>query len=318
MSSITICKNNMSATVLTFGATLQSLIFDGTDVVCGYETEDEYKNGTCYYGATVGRVCNRTKGGVINVNGSMHQVTINEPARQNSLHGGMVGFSHREWSVLERGDSFVTLTLTSPDGDEGYPAAVNACVTYAVSDDTLRISMRATPDALTPICLTNHSYFNLFGVASGKNILDTRLRIAADRFSLIDKNMNVIGRGEVRGTPLDFNELHTVGERIDDGFYQLILAGGYDHNLFLNGGVIAEGDKIGMEFDTTMPCIQLYTGNFCTEGEAQKYGTVGKKYCGFCLEPQFEPGFACDGSHIFTPDDPFVSENTYRFYKILR
>ncbi len=314
MSGIKISSKNISATVLTFGATLQSLIFDGTDVVCGYETEDEYKKGTCYYGATIGRVCNRTKDGIIDVNGKRYQLTLNEA--KNSLHGGKIGFSHREWCVSDSGDDFVELTLDSPDGEEGYPAAVKACVTYRLHGSTLEIDMRAVPAAPTPICLTNHSYFNLDGAEYGGDILGTRIRIDADEYSLINENMNVVGRGMVKNTPMDFNTFHTVGSRIDQAFPQLVTAGGYDHNYFLLGSAVAEGKKIGMEFKTTMPCIQFYSGNFCTEGEKQKYGAVGRKRCGFCFEPQFEAGFAGEGRYIFTPDKPFFSFSTYRFYKI--
>ena len=61
----------------------------------------------------------------------------------------------------------LTLRLSSPDGDQGYPGAVEVTVTYELNDDNeLVIEYTATSSKATPINLTNHSYFNLGGHVS--------------------------------------------------------------------------------------------------------------------------------------------------------
>lgn len=93
-------------------------------------------------------------------------------------------------------DDGVQLSLTSPDGDQGYPGEVQLSLTYtlqaswttaaafpsqkgririlqcavmtltfvpSVQGDTLTAEYRAQADRTTPINLTNHSYFNLAG-----------------------------------------------------------------------------------------------------------------------------------------------------------
>lgn len=57
----------------------------------------------------------------------------------------------------------VRLSLTSPDGDEGFPGELRATVTYILAEDTLNIQYQACSSKTTPINLTNHSYFNLAG-----------------------------------------------------------------------------------------------------------------------------------------------------------
>lgn len=52
--------------------------------VSGYEIYPKY------FGATVGRVCNRIANGKFTLNGTEFSLPINNPP--NSLHGGIVGF----------------------------------------------------------------------------------------------------------------------------------------------------------------------------------------------------------------------------------
>jgi len=67
----------------------------------------------------------------------------------------------RDAEVLEDG---LKLTLSSPDGDEGYPGKLDVAVVYRLTDDNaLAIEYTAVTDKATPVSLTNHTYFNLSG-----------------------------------------------------------------------------------------------------------------------------------------------------------
>ena len=56
-------EGGLRLAVLTYGATIQSLIYKKKDVVLGYDRLEDYRTGnTSYQGATVGRYANRIAG----------------------------------------------------------------------------------------------------------------------------------------------------------------------------------------------------------------------------------------------------------------
>ena len=83
------------------------------------------------------------------------------------MHGGIIGFSQKVWSVkpvLANKDSSITLTYSSPAGEENYPGNLKVELTYTLSEDNeliIQYSAKTTED--TVVNLTHHSYFNLDG-----------------------------------------------------------------------------------------------------------------------------------------------------------
>ena len=60
------------------------------------------------------------------------------------------------------------MSRLSPDGEENFPGNFSLCVSFTLTDDNaLEIRYDADTDAVTPVSLTNHSYFNLGGDALG-------------------------------------------------------------------------------------------------------------------------------------------------------
>ena len=294
-------SNGMLMKVSDFGATLHALLVpdrDGNliDVVLGYDSPKEYMgpSGTGF-GATIGRNGNRIGKARFTLNGKIYELDKNNNG--NNLHSGRDYYHYRMWTVKATTENSITLSLNSPDGDQGYPGALDVELTYTLTDDNeLCIDYFGTVDADTIVNMTNHSYFNLNGHASG-NILDHELWIDADAFTAIDEQL--IPTGDiipVEGTPMDFCVKKTIGRDIDKQYEALIFGGGYDHNWCLNNhGEFAKvielsSDLSGivMEVYTDLPGVQIYSGNFLRE-EVGKQGIVYQQRQGICFETQHYP-----------------------------
>ncbi len=288
--------------VSEFGGSLISLWVkdkngDFVDIVLGFQDVSGYESdaqGT-YIGCNVGRVANRISGASFSLHGEQYKLDANEG--NNTLHSGFQPYSKRIWTVEEETTDHISLSLISPDKDQGFPGEMQLKVTYQIAGSSLRIQFDAKSDKDTPISITNHSYFNLNGQGSG-TILNHVVSVDADTFVPID--VESIPTGEilnVKGTPMDFTNEKRIGQEIEAEYEQLQLARGYDHNWCLNGydgtvrkAVIATGDKSGitMTLSTDYPGIQMYTGNYLDQVEG-KQGNVYNIREAVCFEPQFYP-----------------------------
>lgn len=292
--------SGMKAVLITYGATLVSLeVPDRTglpaDIVLGFNTLDEYREKSPYFGAICGRVANRIAKGKFTLDGKEYTLaTNNDP---NHLHGGKVGFDKVLWNAtpVQCEDHLgVTFTYLSKDGEEGYPGNLLSTVTYTLNNkNELAIEYTAVADAPTPINLTHHSYFNLAGEGNG-DILGHELFLNADRYTPGDETLIPTGQlAPVTGTPLDFTSPMKIGARIKK------VPGGYDHNFVLNrfddtslslaARVYEPQSGRVMEIITTEPGIQFYSGNFLDGTFPGKSGKVYKKHYAFCLETQHYP-----------------------------
>lgn len=294
-------KNGMVMEVTDFGATLYSLLVpakDGEsyDVVLGYEDSCAYEEGGgTFFGATVGRNGNRIGNAKFVLNGKEYQLTVNNG--HNNLHSGLDFYSYRNWEVKEVKESSITFFLHSPDGDQGFPGALDVSVSYTLTEENeVKIDYVGVPYADTVINLTNHSYFNLNGHDSG-NILQHEMVINADRYTRVNEELVPTGEIlDVEGTPMDFRVKKVIGKDIDSNYEALVYGQGYDHNWCLNNNgeleKVAElyGEKTGlvMEVYTDLPGVQVYAGNFITEQKGKK-GAIYRRRQGICFETQNYP-----------------------------
>ena len=325
-------SGSLRAAVLSYGATLQMLEYDGEDRILGYDTLEGYLGGGSYQGAAVGRYANRIAGGRFRLGGREYDVGRNEKG-VGHLHGGETGFDKRLWTAQVEDDGAepaVRFTRVSPDGEEGYPGNLTVSLAYRLVDgDTLRLTYTAESDQDTIVNLTNHAYFNLDGTHTAgtmgtDTILDTRVRIAAETFTPVDERL--IPTGELRpveGTPFDFRQEKAIGRDIYMADEQLRLGQGYDHNFVLGlnrcrrHAASAYSPSSGVRLDcyTDLPGVQFYTGN-ALEESGDKGGRPLHKNQGFCLETQFfpdspnQPSFP---SPLLRAGERFVSLTEYRF-----
>jgi len=300
--------NRVSARIISFGATLQSLTAPDrkgelADVLLGFDNAADYERLPSYFGVTVGRYANRIDGGRFAIDGKSYQISQND--KGNALHGGAIGFDKRQWrivSVTEGQQASVTLALTSADGDQGFPGRVEAQVTYTLDDTgTLTIRFDATTDQPTVINMTNHAIFNLAGEGAPGGALGHRLTIPAKAITPVSPQLIPTGAlRPVAGTVFDFRTARTLDEGIRDGRDpQIVYARGYDHNFALDKGITSspelaarlEDPVSGRVLDvlTTDPGVQLYTGNFLDGTVIGKAGHLYRMGDGIALEPQKFP-----------------------------
>ena len=209
-----------SATILDFGGTIIDLRVPDRhgrlgNVVLSFADLAAWESvGNA--NAIVGRFANRIRGG-FELDG------VHYPLQQNAagitLHGGSPPYSTRIWTVSPPGPedgASITLTLDSPDGDQGFPGALRISATYRLSDDNaLRLDLEATTDQPTVVNLTNHIYFNLNG-NSTTSVADHRLQINSDRVAYRDGlNVPTGLLATVEGTPLDLRAPRPLAELVE-------------------------------------------------------------------------------------------------------
>ncbi len=114
--SYVLYNGKIALTVLSLGATVQSVKYDGRDIVLGYDTVAEYEKNDGYLGAVIGRYANRISGASFKIGKKKYNLSANEG--QNSLHGGNFGFDKVLWQEDESSENSITLKYFSPDGED--------------------------------------------------------------------------------------------------------------------------------------------------------------------------------------------------------
>jgi aldose 1-epimerase len=247
-------------------------------------------------GKTIGRYANRIARGELVIDGKRFGLLTNEG--RNTLHGGPDGFSKRNWDMIQANTSAVEFALRSPDGDQGFPGAMECRVQYTWNeDDELRIDYVAATDMPTVINLTNHVYFNLSGRV-GIEIAAQQLQISAARYTPLDNELIPTGEiAAVEGTSRDFRSMRALGDEIFDCNFVVD-----DWNGELRYVAAAYDPESGRSVvvRTTQPGLQLYTG----------------KRGAFALETQHfadAPHHANFPNTVLRPSEIFRQTTMYRF-----
>jgi aldose 1-epimerase len=293
-------STGIRAAVTDLGATLVSLeVPDQTgrmsDVVLGFSRAEDYAvHAGYYFGSTVGRFGNRIAHGRFELGGRRYQLTTNNSPGSIPchLHGGVVGFHQRLWSLEDAGEDYVRFGYCSPDGEEGYPGNLRATVTYRVGPERqLTWTAEAVTDAPTILNLVHHPYWNLSG-GEAPNIDGHTLQLFAESYLPVTDGK--IPTGEIRpvdGTPMDFRLPRVM--RKGAGLV-------YDHCWVLDRSKVADDLVLAarlsdprsgrmLEISTNQPGIQFYDGSFL---DGSVTGRGGHRYgprAGLCLEPQSFP-----------------------------
>lgn len=240
------------AVIASVGASLRVLEHDGRPLVTPFGADDVRPG---YRGAVLVPWPNRVVDGHYYVDGRTYALSLTEPERGHALHG--LG-AWAEWTMVSSDETSVTLSHTiAPQA--GYPFRVRCEVTYALSGDGLRWSVRATNvgTGRAPYGTGPHPY-----LVAGEGTLERwSLTLPASRVLEVtpDRLVPVAVRDveAYDGGALDFREERTLGETFIDHAYT-DLASGADGIARVEVRA-PEGTGVVMTFDAASPWVQIHT-----------------------------------------------------------
>jgi aldose 1-epimerase len=328
-------SRGMTVRFTTLGAKIQQIVVpdrDGKmdDVALGYENIAQVITGQASMGAFVGRYANRIAKGRFTLDGRQYSIEPNNSGQL--LHGGKHGSRTRVFDVLQEDAASAHLALHYTPEIDGFPGKLMSRVIYTVTEDNeLRIEYDAACDSPTVVNMTSHIYFNLAGERhiNAETLLNHRLSLNAGAYTPVGPDQ--VPTGEIRsvaGTPLDFRQPHSVGERIAQATADFEPHTGYDHNWVLDkppaqlGLAATLSDPFSgrvMEVHTTEPAIVFFSGNNLAGESPRDIGKGGIAYrtrSALCLEPGHfpdSPNHANFPSTVLRPGEWFSGQIAYRF-----
>ena len=296
--------------ILNYGCVIRDwrVDADGRAVPCvlGFEDFEPYPAHSKSFSIIAGRVANRTARGRFSLDGVDYQLPVNNGP--NHLHGGPEGLGKRVWE-MEADEGSVTLAYHSPDGEMGYPGAVEFRVTFRLEGTRLTCEMTGRPDRPTPINLAQHNYYNLNGHG---DILGHVLEVDAEAYTPVDDTQIPTGIiAPVDGTVLDFRRPTRIGDADPERI-------GADHNLVLREGrdistpaAVLRSEETGLRLTvrTDQPGVQLFTAKPMEIAVPGHDGAAYGPYGGVCLEAQHFPDSLNRPdwpSIIATPERPYT------------
>jgi len=244
--------------VSNLGARLISVVHLGDELLYGPKNLKELLSDTCYCGAICGRVANRIAGGKFELDGKQYQLPINNAS--NHLHGGIAGFSHKIWEILQHDDEQIILQYYSKDGEEGYPGNLRVTATYRLEGSTISLNMEAECDAKSLLNLTNHAYWNL---SDEPTIMQHSLQINATHYTPIIDNIPTGSIKPVEDSLFDLQSPKILGRHIGEN---TPLPLGYDDNYCIDSAerpcAILQSQKHQLRISSDAPGLQIYSGYY--------------------------------------------------------
>ncbi|MGH2622122.1 MAG: aldose epimerase family protein [Sphingobacterium sp.] len=279
-------SNNMQVEVLNWGARIAAIRVpnskgDLVNTVLGYKQSERYRTDPFNMGSTIGRYANRISNASFLLDGKLISLTANERKSQTHLHGGLNGFDKKYWEVAKEEAAFLELTLSSPDGEEGYPGNMEVSCRFELTENNqLILSFHATSDQPTIVNLTNHSYFNL---SDKQQIIDSHeITVAADSYTPLNKDHLPIAPfvSSVEQTVYDLRKptsLEQLKKKICNTNYFVNQQNTLKEMVVLREKISGRCLKISSDY----PSLQLYFAEFLQD--------PFKPFQGICCEPHYAP-----------------------------
>jgi aldose 1-epimerase len=296
----------ITAKIAPLGGRLVSCVVDGQETTFGAGSDDAPDGADLYSGVLCGRHAGRVTNAVFPLDGK--QVHLSANRAPNHIHGGVKGFGERLWVPRQDGNH-LELRLHSPDGEEGYPGAMDVTAVYELTGSVLSLEFEATTTKPTLCNLTNHAYWNLAG---SENVLAHELQIHGSKFFPLDDAMLPLGEiKDVAGTRWDFRKMRPIAEDYDNCFLLDGTHGALKQALRLRD----PASKRTLDVWTTERCVQVYTAWHWEPSVVSRTGPICRSQA-FAIEPQNvadAPNHAKFPSSILRPGEVYRNRMEWRF-----
>lgn len=240
-----------TAVITEVGATLRHLRHDGRDLVAGFDA-DEIR--PVYRGAVLAPWPNRVADGAYEFSGLRHQIPLNEPARNNALHGLV---SWASWTPVEQDSDHVVLGYRLFPQD-GYPFRLDLTMSYSVGTGGLACRLVAVNagDVEAPYGCAPHPYL----VAAEGRVDGWSLELpAATYLEVTPDRLLPVRAVPVDGTPYDFRVARPIGTTfLDHAFTD--LTPGADGSTVARV-LAADGNGVELAWDSACPWVQVHTAD---------------------------------------------------------
>ena len=304
---ITLRAGDLTASILTWGAVLQSVRLAGVahDLTLGSERLADYEGDMRYHGSLIAPVVNRLTGAQAVIAGQDFWFDANLDGG-HCLHSGIAGTHLKVWDLLRASNAEAVLALDLPDGEGGFPGNRRVEVQFVISGPAaLRMQVTATTDAPTIFNAANHSYWNLDGSARWDG---HALQVTADAY--LPTTPAFIPTGDVRpvaGGSYDFRVLRAISPEnppLDNCFCLGANRGPLGDAVQLVGQ-----SGVAMTVATTEPGVQVYDGRNAQRPGHSAYEGIAVEAQGWPDAPN-HPGFPPIN---LMPEEPVCQTTEWRF-----
>jgi aldose 1-epimerase len=285
MPDVLISSGPYQASIRTQGAGLNSLSFNGRDLVDPFIPAINPEN---YRGDVLAPWPNRIEDGEYKVDGVLYEIPINEPTRRTALHGLV---NVLEWEVSETVKDSVTLKVLL-ENSESYPTDLEFSVQYSLSNQGLSITISAVNvgEKRAPYGVSIHPY--LIPTADSR-VDEWTLTMSASHVLEVDlERLLPIALRKVEDLDFDFRAGRVIGPQFIDHAFKV------DAGSELIVSVAAtNGDAVEMTYTPDCEWIQIHT--------ADRSGGADSRIC-LAVEPMTCPPNAFrhpDQSIWLTPGD---------------
>ena len=268
-------RGDHRAVVTEVGAALRVYSVGARDVVTPFR---EAEVSPAFHGAVLIPWPNRLADGRYEFAGGQFQVPLTEPSRGTALHGLACW---ERWTLHERSESSVTLGLDLVP-TPGYPFALRAAITYALTDAGLEITL-ATRN-LGAVDAPYGAGFHPWLSPGPGSLDDCTLSIDADTWVATDDRLLPTGYEPPPAT-LDFSAARRLGATVmDDAFVDARFAQGRSW-IRLTG---SDGRTAAVWMDDTLSCWQVCTGDGTPDPAYHRSGLAAEPMT--CVADAFRTG----------------------------